>query len=322
MKKSVSCLLAIGMLLLTVACAKNLPEDLPDEIESNNEDCKESNDINEEKIDTSEIMPGEVSDTYNEQADTEKRENNEEVLAYKEMTMSDIRILAQAEEITITDFDIYANRIVDDQFANTSNEFYDNFSYVLQHEGQSFRLYVSYAIFQNKIRSVFLYNESIEPAQRVDIRTGLIDEVINADVSMSDYALYHLPNGVTEGEFSIYLGYYGGQEFLYENEIVGGFNFTYAQDLRPRISGNELVGIDWVSGDISYIESETIEEPDVPCMLCLQYNSDTGKQSWCAYFCVPNAQIGFALELDDSIFDKEDILDILKDISFISTAFV
>lgn len=309
MKKNLYVFLVLWCVLLLTACSTENESDSMSAIDT-------------EKISNIDALgkSKDFTDPNNELNDgKDNNVKNIVIVDEKEMTMEELRILSTKETLSKEDFSPFKNRITT---RLRSTEAIEGFSYEIIDGSEVFYLDVSYHIASDKINGAFLYNENIENMQRSDIRTGVIEPVLEGSLRMSDYVEFLLPDNVIEGDFDIYLGYYGGCEFLTNDIKVGSVYYVSTNNLCPLIVDNEIIELrGTTSRAIQNLETEQVLSLEVPCYLCLEVNEDSNEKSWCGYFFQPESEFGYAFMLDANQFEKEDIFAVLESVSFIERAF-
>lgn len=231
-----------------------------------------------------------------------------------EITMDEVKKLSTKKDLSLTDLYAYSGRKETEQgFA------YYAFSY----DGVEYTLDI-YTTEQGELEGVRLVRRS--DYLSIDIRNGNIDHLLTSDVSVADYLTVELPQGMSVGEYDMYMPDFGGSRIDTEetkNEEIpcGKIRLMHGDTLV--FADGKLTDIAFNDNNLYAVTKESISDLPAPCLFMeLTEDSDTETEWWAAYFAKEGvSDIGYLVQLKKDCFTKEEALDVVKSVQFAERAF-
>lgn len=233
-----------------------------------------------------------------------------------EISMEDIQTLSEQRILTVYDVKGWEG------LEETSPGFY---YYEFNYNNKKYRLDITESE-TGELLSVRLVD--METFISIDIRTGNVEHLIANTVSMEDYLTVTFPEELSVGAYDIFIGHYGGSRL--ENEKSQGTNqpcgaICILGSLKSVFSDGELINIGIYDNNIFHLEKESIKELAVPCILTLaevEGESDAiTEKYWIAYFAKEGCDICYGIALKESMYTKEEVINVLKTVQFTDRAF-
>lgn len=235
--------------------------------------------------------------------------------------IEEIKKLSLYEQIETKDLLHYRN--LQKMYDSYQISLYDNIVY----EDGVYRLDIIYE--GDNLKNVFFLKKDGDVA--VDIRNGIIENILKDKVSMRDYMEYTLPEEMSEGKYDPFLGSGGGTPFFYNHnpELIIG-----ASEIHWRTSGifenGSLVGVTSFANHAAYGESSMFPH-SVPCVITSivfdVYNeeakayAETSKY-WYAFWSIEGSIPVYSLGLDADYFNFNEFQEIIKSVTFTKRAFI
>ncbi len=281
---------------------------------------------------------------------------NKQTKGTKKLTMEEVRELPNKREVTLQDFEAYSNGIYETFSDENALNGYLNFA--LSYEGESYELNISYMLEDNTIDSIGLVRT--ETGEMILLRAMPkyeqnpdVEGFLHNHTKVSDYVQYQLPEGLSESGFLAGIGSRGGHIFYYENEEItkstfamewgapGGIMFLdqnqavfhqgklagaeleynhteYLPDTEEYLEGCETQAFLFLANHDLYTASEVAEAEENGNPI---REEDQTANVWYVCFARENGKRAYALFLNDTYFDKEDIVSMARNIRFKEGAF-
>lgn len=231
-----------------------------------------------------------------------------------EITMDEVKKLSAKKDLSLTDLYAYSNRKETEQgFA------YYAFSY----DGVEYTLDI-YTTEQGELEGARLVRRS--DYLSINIRNGNIDHLLTSGVSVADYLTVELPQGMSVGEYDMYMPDFGGSRIDTEetkNEEIPCGKIRLMHGDTPVFADGKLTDIAFNDNNLYAVTKERISDLPVPCLFMeLTEDGDTETEWWAAYFAKEGvSDIGYLVQLKKDCFTKEEALDVVKSVQFAERAF-
>lgn len=233
------------------------------------------------------------------------------------LTMEQIETLSQKPILTTQDLLVYEGL----QQTSLSAVDYKQYYYDFAHEDKPYRLEFRSGA-DDELQFVRLVN--METMLNIDIRTGIVEHLLNNTVTMADYLTYDLPEGVTASGYDLYQGDFGGEILVKNSGPCGGIYILDGSRVKPGFSRDELLNVENYENNIFHEEAESLSISGVPTLLTLmtvEEGDGTLQQYYSIYFAKESGFYCYNIRLQTDMFSKEEAVNVANSVVFESRAF-
>ncbi len=248
-------------------------------------------------------------------------ETTQEEMVKEAFTMDQVKIFSEKEMVTIQELKNWKGLQECSLPVLGFRQYYYDFFY----EDREYRL---------EFRSgeddevLFVRLVDMQTMLSIDIRTGNIEHLVDNLVSMDDYLSLTLPEGISTGQYDLYMGHFGGARLnnvnLQETESCGGIYILDGSRVKPNIIQGELLSVNDYDNNIFHEGMEPLSLSPVPSLLTLMKLEEANgivTQYYSIYFAEKSCFYCYNIRLRTDLFTKEEALTIAESIQFSERAF-